>query len=429
MKPNASLPWVKRRLRQTTNNPSALNYQNQEKRPSSPMEISIQDALIQLSQRLTPYGETAQLDAQVLVAHHLGKSRSWVLAHPEVILNRSQFKNISQSACRVEKGEPLPYLLGHWEFYQLDFIVTPDVLIPRPETELLVERSINWLRQHPHKRKVLDVGTGSGCIGIAIARHVPDVHLVMADISQEALGIARRNAEKHGILDSVEFHKANLLEGIPGPFDLISANLPYIPTQELERMWVARHEPRLALDGGDRGVDVIASLLEQAKGRLIAGGMLLLEIEESSGAELEKLARKAYPQSSIEILQDLPGKDRCIQLERPGRIAHLCRPQEWFDQRQLAEFRDQSLLQNGFIHCSQLEQIIEVANRYYGDQPEMVILWIDPDKLASGVRWEITGNIYYPHIYGPINLDAIEAATPLCKAYDGVYRTIFASET
>lgn len=388
------------------------------------METTIQDILLQLSQRLSPSSETAQLEAQVLVAHHLGKSRSWVLAHPEITLSSTQYENITRSADRLVGGEPLPYLLGHWEFYKLDFIVTPVVLIPRPETELLVERAIRWLQQHPLKRKVVDVGTGSGCIGIAIAKHVQDVQMLMVDISPQALEIAKRNAKKHGILSAVKLQEANLLEGIPGSFDLISANLPYIQTQKLDQLLVTRSEPHLALDGGERGIDAITRLLEEAKGQLRAGGLLLLEIEASTAGELKKLARVEYPQSSVEIFQDLAGKDRCLEIQRPDRIIHLCTPQEWTDHRQQAEFRDPSLFHEGFIHCSQPEQIIEIANRYYQDRPEMIVLWIDPAKLTSEIRWESAGNIYYPHIYGPINLDAIEAATPLRIAQDGAYQTI-----
>jgi release factor glutamine methyltransferase len=388
------------------------------------MLITIQETVNQLAQRLRSKSETAQLDAQVLVAHHLGHSRSWVLAHPEASLSRDQSESILQSAGRLEAGEPLPYVLGHWEFYGLDFILTPDVLIPRPETELLVEKAIRWLQLHPNKRRVADVGTGSGCIGIAIGKYIPDAHLFMTDISPAALEVARRNAERHGILDQTEWIQGDLLEGLAEPLDLICANLPYIPTQDLERLLVTNHEPRLALDGGKSGTQVISCLLEEARGRLIAGGMLLLEIEASQGEVIRELAVKEYPQSKVQILKDLSGKDRCVEIERPSRIVHLCTPQEWTEHDKLANFRDQSLSQNGFIHCSQPEQIIEVVNRYYQNYPEMTVLWIDPEMLGSEIRWEKSENAYYPHVYGPINMDAIEATTPLRPGQDGKYSTI-----
>ena len=389
------------------------------------MEITIEECVRQLAQRLGPLSETASLDAQVLVAHHLGQSRSWSLAHPEALLSPSQYEMIGQAIARLEGGEPLPYVLGHWEFYGLDFLVTPDVLIPRPETELLVEKAIQWLEHHPNKRRVVDVGTGSGCIGIAIANHISDVRIVMVDISHEALEVARQNAEKHRMSDRLDFEQADLLIGLPGPFDLVCANLPYIPTQKLARLQVANREPHIALDGGTNGIGIISRLLEETKGYLIAGGMMLCEIEAGQGDQVLNLARQEFPQSLVQTLKDLSAKDRCVSIERPERIVHLCTPQEWLEQRNLAEFRDLSLQQEGFIHCSQPEQIIEVANRYYHDRPEMVVLWIDPARLASEIRWEQAGNTYYPHVYGPINLDAIDAATPLQSGHDAIYRFIF----
>ena len=388
------------------------------------MQITIQEIVNQLAQQLRLHSDTAQLDAQVLVAYHLQHSRSWILAHPDATLSQEQTGIILRSAARLEAGEPLPYVLGHWEFYGLDFILTPDVMIPRPETELLVESAINWLRLHPQRRQVADVGTGSGCIGIAIAKHIPDAHLVLIDITPAALEVARRNAENHGIMHQVELLQGDLLAGLAEPLDLVCANLPYIPTNDLERLQVANHEPHLALDGGKSGIEVISRLLCEAQGRLIAGGILLLEIEASQGRVIQELALKCYPQSKVRLIQDLSGRDRCVEIERPTRIAHLCTPQEWLEQHTMEDFRDQSLAQNGFIHCSQPEQIIEVVHRYYRNYPEMVVLWIDPEKLVSEIRWEPSGDAFYPHVYGPINLDAIEATTPLHPGLDGTYSTI-----
>jgi release factor glutamine methyltransferase len=389
------------------------------------MDITIQQCLTQLAQQYCQESETPVLDAQVLLSHHLEKSRSWVLAHPDEVVSPPLYEIIKQSAHRIKAGEPLPYVLGHWEFYGLDFIISPDVLIPRPETELLVERAISWLKLHPHQRKIVDVGTGSGCIGISIAKNVSDVNLVMTDISSKALVIARRNAGKHGLQVNATFKQTSLLEDLPGPFDLICANLPYIPTPRLENLQVAYNEPRLALDGGEAGISLIVRLLEQAKGKLKSGGLMLLEIDDSENNDLQKLAGVEYPQSRVDMLQDLSGKARCLEIERPSRIVHLCTPEEWLGQHQQMEFRDLSLIHDGFIHCSQPEQIIDIANRYYQDKPEIVVLWIDPEKVASEIRWEQTGDIFYPHIYGPINMKAIDAATPIHPAQDGVYRTIF----
>lgn len=391
------------------------------------MEITIQEILTQLGQQLHQHSETATLDAQVLVAHFLEKPRTWILAHPEAPLNNTQYNKIIQSANRLEHGEPLPYVIGHWEFYGLDIHLTPDVLIPRPETELLVERAIDWLQRNPHKRKAVDVGTGSGCIGIALAKHITDLYVVLTDISSEALNVARLNGEKHRLLDRLEFRRGNLLDRIPGSiaFDLICANLPYIPTQTLEELPVAEREPRLALDGGLSGIKVIKRLLKQAKSQLAPGGLMLLEIDPAQCDKVIPLTQKHYSFSKVQILRDLSGRDRCLEIELRYMIFHLCQRQDWLNSQVQGEYRNDSLAREGFIHCSQSEQIIEVANRYFKDEPDVIVLWIDPDKLTSEIRWEKSDHAYFPHVYGPINLEAVETVTDLEPERDGTYRAIY----
>ncbi len=388
------------------------------------MEITVQEILEKLSQAFQPHSETAALDAQVLVAHHLGKPRSWVLAHPEATLTGSEYKVILHSSQRIEQGAPLPYVIGHWEFYGLDFIVTPGVLIPRPETELLVERAIRWLKHHPHKRRVVDVGTGSGCIGVSIAHHVSAAQVVLADISAKALKVARSNAEKHGLLGSVETQRSNLLAALGGHFDLVCANLPYIPTQALESLPVAKSEPRLALDGGQDGMKLFARFLEQTKRQLDPGGLLLFEIDPGQSSHVLHLVHKFFPAEKVRILQDLAGRDRCVELELRYAILHLCERRDWLGSQGQGEYRPASLETEGFIHCSQEYQVIEVANRYYAGVPDMVVLWIDPQKLASEIRWEMSGETYYPHVYGPINLEAVDRITDLRLENDGKYRFV-----
>jgi len=388
------------------------------------MEITIREILAQLRQQLQPVSETASLDAQVLVAHTLKKPRTWTIAHPEAPINTTQYHKIIRDMDRIEHGEPLPYVIEHWEFYGLDFHLTPSVLIPRPETELLVERGINWLQLHPPKHKVVDVGTGSGCIGITLAKNIPDLQLILTDISQEALSVAKINAEKYGLLDRMEFLQADLLDGVHGPFDLICANLPYIPTPKLMKLLVADSEPRLALDGGLNGTEVISRLLGQAKGQLISGGKILLEIESSLGDELKTMAMGYYPASKVQILRDLSGLDRCLEIERPDLIVHLCQRQDWLKSQPHGIYRSKSLGQEGFIHCSQPEQIVEVANRYYQGIPEMVLLWIAPHRVTSEIRWESANGERFPHIYGPINLDAVVNITGIKSDINGIYQVI-----
>ena len=145
--------------------------------PTNPLK-QIAEILIDLQPRLASISDTPVLDSQVLLAHTLGKPRSWVMAHPEARLLPAQSQTLHEMANRLVGGEPLPYVIGHWEFYGLDFKVTPAVLIPRPETELLVEQAIKWLRAHPHRRWAADVGTGSGCLAISLAVNVADLNVV-----------------------------------------------------------------------------------------------------------------------------------------------------------------------------------------------------------------------------------------------------------
>jgi len=390
------------------------------------MEITVKELLQQLSLQFQSHSETAVLDAQVLLAHHLEKPRTWILAHPEALVTDAQHKKILQSATRLEHGVPLPYVIGHWEFYGMDFILTPDVLIPRPETELLVETAIKWLQLHPQKRNAVDVGTGSGCIGIAIAKHIPDLLMVLTDLSSEALTVARLNVEKHRLQDRLEIRQSDLLERFPAlfTFDLICANLPYIPSSVLDTLSIAKSEPLPALDGGESGLIVIKRLLKQAESRLSPGGLMLLEIDPAQRDQMIQLTQKHFPSTKVQILNDLSGKDRCVTIELPFMIYHLCQRQEWMNSQKQGEFRDTSLVQDGFIHCSQYDQVTEVANRYYKGVPDMVVLCLEPGKLISEIRWEKVGSEYYPHIYGPINLEAVNKIIAIEPISDGTYPAI-----
>ena len=206
-----------------------------------------------LTTRLALISDTPALDASVLLAHILNKPRTWVMAHPELRLTPEQQEQLDESLVRFENGEPFPYILGHWEFFGLDFDVTPDVLIPRPETELLVEKAIAWLQESPVRRTVADVGTGSATIAVSIAVHVPDTHILATDISESALEVARKNAKKFNVADRIDFIECDILPPHPDPFpteshfDLICANLPYIPTDTLQGLPIYRREPTLAL--------------------------------------------------------------------------------------------------------------------------------------------------------------------------------------
>jgi release factor glutamine methyltransferase len=268
----------------------------------------------QITERLTQVSETPALEAQVLLAHILGRQRSWVLAHPEICLSPEQSAELESRLTRLENCEPLPYVLQHREFFGLDFSVSPKVLIPRPETELLVEQALDWLRANPGRRSALDVGTGSGCIALALAVNVPDLHILASDISSEALAQAGENLDRIAGQARVEFILADLIPAVREPVDIICANLPYIPSDELAKLKVAGWEPRIALDGGPDGLSLIRRFLEQAPASLAPGGLLLMEIEAGQGEAALDLAGQAFPRAEIILLQDLAGRDRLVRI-------------------------------------------------------------------------------------------------------------------
>lgn len=280
--------------------------------------MTIADSLQSISQHIP--GETAQLDAQLLLAHILNKSRTWVLAHAETQLTKPQLNLVGEYTSRLQVGEPLAYILGHREFYGLDFELTPEVLIPRPETELLVERAIKWLEASPERRTIADIGTGSGCISISIAKTIPDAIVTATDISFQALKVARRNALKHRVTKRVSFVQCDLLPPHHDPlptglhFDLICANLPYIPTDTLHGLEVFGREPALALDGGPDGMDAIRKLLKIAPEWLAPNGMILLEIEASQGLAAVSLAYDTFDNAEIYLRRDLAGHHRLVEI-------------------------------------------------------------------------------------------------------------------
>lgn len=255
------------------------------------------------------------LDTQVLLAHILESTRSWVLAHPEHQLTPHDKKEFYQALKELEDGIPLPYVLGAWEFFGLEFKLTPDVLIPRPETELLVEKAIDWLQAHPGLSWGVDVGTGSGCIAVTLAHEVSNLALVASDISMAALRVAQLNARRHMVDARIQFVQANLLPNTGKRYDLICANLPYIPTSTLRELKVYGREPSLALDGGADGLEIISQLLEQSRSQLAPGGILLIEIEATQGEAVMTLAERVFPCAQVELSADFAGHDRFLTIK------------------------------------------------------------------------------------------------------------------
>jgi release factor glutamine methyltransferase len=268
-----------------------------------------------LSQQLSTLSETPLLDAQVLLARLFAKPRAWVLAHPEAVLSPEQETTLRGYLERLQGGVPLPYVLGEWEFFNLTFSLTPQVLIPRPETEMMVEEALKWLGSARPHRLACDIGTGSGCIAVSLAVRSPDLHLLATDVSLPALQVAAANAERHKVSARIDFIQNDLLKGIGGHFDLICANLPYISNEKLRSLPVYEREPYFALDGGQDGLDLIRRLVSNAPYHLTSGGLLLMEIEATQGKAVLQLAQQSFPNSNPRVLTDLAGWDRLLVVE------------------------------------------------------------------------------------------------------------------
>jgi len=255
--------------------------------------------------------DNPRLDAEILLAHALGITRGQLHAHPQGQLSSVELASYRQLIERRARRESVAYIVGHKEFYGLDLFVDSRVLIPRPETELLVEKAIEIGQR---QSVVADIGTGSGAIAISLAVHLPLILVYATDVSPEALEVAARNCRRHGVEDRVHLLQGHLLEPLPEPVDLIVANLPYVSQAELAQLppEISRYEPREALDGGPDGLDHIRHLLAQAGGHLRPGGVVLLEIGATQGQAVVALAERHFPAARVEIARDYAGLDRVV---------------------------------------------------------------------------------------------------------------------
>lgn len=271
------------------------------------------------------------LAGELLLMHALGRDRAWLYAHLEEPLSAEVAARYFDAVAKRASGVPTQYLTGKQEFWGLEFEVTPNVLIPRPETEHLVEVALDrlGLREAKNGRpqttlgaglRIADVGTGSGCIAIALARELPEAHFYATDISSAALEVARRNAERHGVADRIRFVESDLLSELPDDiagFDLIVSNPPYISLRDIEN--VSRetflHEPRIALFAGDDGMAIYPALIDQAAKRLILGGSLILELGHDSMLKVWPLL-ETPEWTNVGVTHDLAGIPRVIAAER-----------------------------------------------------------------------------------------------------------------
>jgi release factor glutamine methyltransferase len=213
--------------------------------------------------------------------------------------------------------EPTAYITGHKEFFGIDFKVSPSTLIPRADTELLVETAIGLANTaFPQSCLIADVGTGCGAIAIALAQHLPQANIYATDISDTALEVALSNCHKHRVSDRVTLILGDLLDSLSEPVHLIIANLPYISEPELSKLplEISLFEPRMALAGGADGLIQIERLLSQASSKLLSGGAILLEVGYDQGSAVKSLARKCFPTAKISVVTDLSGMDRLVRI-------------------------------------------------------------------------------------------------------------------
>ena len=213
--------------------------------------------------------------------------------------------------------EPTAYITGHKEFFGIDFKVSPGTLIPRPDTELLVETAIELANTaFPQSCLIADVGTGCGAIAIALAQHLPQANIYATDISAAALELAKSNCRTHRVSHRVRLLQGDLLEPLPEPVQLIVANLPYISEPELSKLplEISMFEPQIALAGGPDGLMQIERLLSQASSKLLSGGAILLEVGYDQGTAVKALARKCFPTAKISVVTDLSGLDRVVRI-------------------------------------------------------------------------------------------------------------------
>ena len=265
-----------------------------------------------------PHPEKARRDAEVLLLHASGRSRTDLLAHGEDEFSLAESLRYKSLLDRRTKGEPIQYITGETEFYGLPFRVTPDVLIPRPETEHLVETVVALARSFAAPR-IVDIGAGSGAISVALAHHLPKARITTTDLSEAALAIARENVRSNGVADRICFLQGDLLAPLAGEkFDIIVSNPPYVPARDRDSLSVEvrEYEPLLALFAGEDGLDIYRRLIPAAFVALISGGFIALEIGYGQADAVQNFLRAAGF-AQIEFTPDLQSIPRVAAAQRP----------------------------------------------------------------------------------------------------------------
>jgi release factor glutamine methyltransferase len=283
--------------------------------------MNLAQALQQSAHILSMNGiDDSYIEARVLLSHATNLSPVLIYTEPQQTLSREEEGKLQELIDRRLKHEPAAYILKHREFYGIDFYVDTRVLIPRPETEVLVDTALEFAMSRSCITRpllVADIGTGCGAIAISLALNLPGIRVYATDISPSALEVARLNCEYHRVAEQVNLLPGNLLQPLPEPVDLVVANLPYIKNSELPSLSpeIAKFEPRMALDGGRSGLDCIRQLLQQVKKKINTGGCLLLEIGQNQEKEVSRLIHSCLNEVNFRFIVDFNGINRVVKIE------------------------------------------------------------------------------------------------------------------
>lgn len=261
----------------------------------------------------------ARLEAEILVMTVMRMARQSIFAEQETEFSAQQQETLESLLARRYEREPLAYILGMREFYGINVVLTPAVLIPRPETEGLVEHAlfIAMMGMESRELTIADVGTGSGAIAINLAIHLPAARIFAVDVSDAVLDVAAYNIRAHGVGDRVTLAIGDLLDAVPEPVDLVIANLPYIPSDRISTLQPeVQQEPVLALDGGSDGLDLIRRILIQAEDKLKPTGIILLEMDPEQIPVVQGLVEHHFPEGTSSVETDLAGMDRILTIHR-----------------------------------------------------------------------------------------------------------------
>ncbi len=282
--------------------------------------MTIREAVHNAEAKLLSAGvANARHDAEVLIAHILKKNRAWVVTHVFDVLDEEANREYEAACNRRTRREPLQYILGMQEFWGLEFRVTPDVLIPRPETELVVETALAIAKSLDRQATIVDIGTGSGCIAISLAKELPSAHFFAIDASEKALAVARGNSDKHGVSDRIRFLQGDLLKpleelSVRGQIEILVSNPPYVRSGERNTLQaeVRNYEPAAALFSGPSGTEIHQRIIAEAPAYLRLHGALIMEIGMGQTKMLREMLSASDAYTAPVFLKDLAGIERVV---------------------------------------------------------------------------------------------------------------------